>query len=157
MVDECVVSAGSECFSTIDASSRIELMVDSLIWDNERLLSRIAQDLSLSDSKAREAFVECVKFLYLHKLKPGSYTPSKLVDEVWHIFLLFTRSYQNFCAVFIVRFIHHEPGIEEEGGKFIKQYDLTLLALQEFYGEPNCEFWPQSVSNMSLCGSCESN
>jgi hypothetical protein len=35
--------------------------------------------------------------------------PSKLVDEAWHEFLLFTREYAEFCQRAFGRFLHHQP------------------------------------------------
>lgn len=35
--------------------------------------------------------------------------PSQVVDEAWHEFILFTRSYKTFCRKGIGRFLHHTP------------------------------------------------
>jgi hypothetical protein len=35
--------------------------------------------------------------------------PSQVVDVVWHEFILFTRTYENFCKRAIGRFLHHTP------------------------------------------------
>lgn len=35
--------------------------------------------------------------------------PSQAVDEAWHEFILHTRSYQEFCAQVLGRFLHHVP------------------------------------------------
>jgi hypothetical protein len=35
--------------------------------------------------------------------------PSKVVDVAWHEFILFTRSYQQFCSSAFGRFLHHTP------------------------------------------------
>ncbi len=50
--------------------------------------------------------------------------PSKVVDEAWHNFILFTKLYTNFCDKALGRFLHHIPpaameskSIEERGLK----------------------------------------
>jgi hypothetical protein len=35
--------------------------------------------------------------------------PSKVVDDAWHEFILFTRSYKQFCHKALGRFLHHTP------------------------------------------------
>lgn len=35
--------------------------------------------------------------------------PSQVVDDAWHEFILFTRSYRHFCRKAIGRFLHHTP------------------------------------------------
>ena len=35
--------------------------------------------------------------------------PSRVVDDAWHEFILFTRSYKQFCRKSLGRFLHHTP------------------------------------------------
>lgn len=35
--------------------------------------------------------------------------PSQIVDDAWHEFILFTRSYANFCQKGLGRYLHHTP------------------------------------------------
>lgn len=35
--------------------------------------------------------------------------PSQVVDDAWHEFILFTRSYRHFCRKALGRFLHHTP------------------------------------------------
>ncbi len=35
--------------------------------------------------------------------------PSQVVDDAWHEFILFTRSYKQFCSKSLGRFLHHTP------------------------------------------------
>ncbi|WP_171014173.1 hypothetical protein [Chitinivorax sp. B] len=35
--------------------------------------------------------------------------PSRIVDELWHEFILFTRNYQSFCKQAFGYFLHHTP------------------------------------------------
>ena len=38
--------------------------------------------------------------------------PSKIVDQAWHEFILFTKQYSDFCEVALGRFLHHTPSSE---------------------------------------------
>jgi hypothetical protein len=35
--------------------------------------------------------------------------PSRIVDDLWHQFILYTHEYQQFCAEAFGRFMHHTP------------------------------------------------
>jgi hypothetical protein len=35
--------------------------------------------------------------------------PSRIVDDLWHEFILYTREYEQFCAKAFGRFMHHSP------------------------------------------------
>ena len=35
--------------------------------------------------------------------------PSQVVDDAWHEFILFTKTYQRFCRRAVGRFLHHTP------------------------------------------------
>lgn len=35
--------------------------------------------------------------------------PSKVVDDAWHEFILFTRAYQQYCNKALGRYLHHTP------------------------------------------------
>jgi hypothetical protein len=40
--------------------------------------------------------------------------PLQVVDDAWHEFILFTRSYQTFCQKALGRFLHHTPDRSNE-------------------------------------------
>lgn len=87
------------------------------------------------------AFEGFLQYAQLCKSHPDVELPmfSKSVDEVWHQFILDTRSYQNFCEEHLGFFLHHAPNggtnhsiVEEEK----KLKTLWLLACAEFGYEP---------------------
>ena len=43
-------------------------------------------------------------------LKPVS-MPSEVVDDLWHEFILYTRSYKEFCDKAFGQFLHHQPAV----------------------------------------------
>ena len=57
----------------------------------------------------REAFTELKKFLWLcaKSDEQSALMVSKLIDELWHQFILFTREYHDFCDRFFGHYIHH--------------------------------------------------
>jgi hypothetical protein len=60
--------------------------------------------------------------------------PSKLVDVLWHAFILDTRAYQSFCATAFGRFFHHIPSAmahESAGLRGAMQRTWYLCCVQE--------------------------
>lgn len=46
---------------------------------------------------------------YLHAGFAPVAMPSRVADELWHEFILYTRDYQRFCQEAFGRFLHHSP------------------------------------------------
>jgi hypothetical protein len=43
--------------------------------------------------------------------------PSQVVDDLWHEFILYTKSYQQFCQQAFGRFLHHTPAVVLSAGQ----------------------------------------
>jgi hypothetical protein len=75
-------------------------------------------------------------------------SPSKIVDEVWHQFLLFPLDYYSLCdmvlpADSLVRLIDHCPEGALQGPERIGRYYRTLEAYRDFFKEePPEDVWP---------------
>jgi hypothetical protein len=55
-----------------------------------------------------------LKQFFITHLMSGGYVvamPSRIVDELWHEFILHTREYQHFCDKAFGRFMHHRPAV----------------------------------------------
>lgn len=53
------------------------------------------------------------QFFLAHLMSGRKYVsmPSKVADELWHEFILYTRNYEEFCRRAFGRFMHHTPAI----------------------------------------------
>ncbi len=72
---------------------------------------KLVAEGSIPNGKIDAAVEEFRKFLILILLypdKPIGMT-SKIVDEVWHTFILFTREYMTFTQSVFGSFLHHNP------------------------------------------------
>ncbi|VVC77152.1 hypothetical protein AQUSIP_24790 [Aquicella siphonis] len=102
-----------------------------LSYTNAKILSRYSKNHPDSKMSGREALSELMKFIWLcciHKvelsLRPYDetlhfscliYDEMAEIDDMWHIFLLFTRDYQKFCADYLHGyFFHHDPIVSDE-------------------------------------------
>ena len=76
------------------------------LWQSQNL-----KRLNLSVSERTMVNEGLRDFFLLHALKPKKplCMPSKYVDELWHAFILDTRSYQEYCQAAFGKPLHHVP------------------------------------------------
>lgn len=111
------------------------VLSEEMQWDKE------FTDLAINEYK---------RFMVLSALFPdGNTTPSVHVDTVWHMHLLYTRSYHAFCNDALEsEYLHHEPS---KGGVSDVQmhrdsYAETLETYVRVFGvEPPREIWGARV------------
>ncbi|MGJ3245304.1 MAG: glycine-rich domain-containing protein [Elainellaceae cyanobacterium] len=92
------------------------------------------------------AIQEYKKFMLLAAIADEELSPSTVVDRVWHLHLLYTRSYwDEFCGKVLNKSLHHFPGLGgvEEGLKYYHQYCRTLEIYQNYFGTPPADIWNQ--------------
>ena len=88
--------------------------------------------------QTQRAIAEYKKFMLLVVMGPNGASPSKMVDEVWHLHLTFTKNYQDFCKKVAPQFIHHHPskGGEAEKDRHSTWYKDTLVAYMRYFDAP---------------------
>jgi hypothetical protein len=118
----------------------------------ELLIKRFCQDYQVSETEARERFEEMKKFLFFcANNQDVSYSPSKKIDEMWHQFILHSRTYFDFCKK-VGTFLHHEPSEKPE----VESYERTLRDMKVFYGSLNTVYWSEGETSAGHCGHCSS-
>jgi len=63
---------------------------------------------------------------------------------VWHLHLLYTRSYwDEFCGKILQKTLHHSPSLggKQEGLKYRHYYQQTLEIYQKYFGTPPPDIW----------------
>ena len=102
--------------------------------------SRLARENNWSITYATLAIKEYKRFIFLM-------ITSDEVDQVWHLHMLYTKSYWNdLCSNILKKQIHHNPtkGGKSESDRFMNQYIKTLSKYQEVFEEtPPKEIWPK--------------
>jgi hypothetical protein len=107
--------------------------------------ARLARENGWTRDYTRRAIEEYRRFMFLAAVAGHPVTPSDQVDQVWHLHLLYTRSYwDRFCKVVLQQRVDHEPteGGREEGRKFLRWYGRTLASYCRYFGEPPADIWP---------------
>lgn len=131
---------------------------NEIIEENPIIIKKIATSCLIEEKESKKCLIESLKYLDLVFFTKQKLTPSVLVDNAWHEFLLCSVSYEKFCNEKFGRFIHHHPGgrtteTKSNFKKTIKHYILNI-------GEPAESYWGKYAKeewNANQCGSCLSN
>ncbi len=129
----------------------------------EHVLERYVDEQHLPMSVGKEHERELKRFLILQAITGKPYAMRGPIDDLWHTFVLFTKSYAVFCDKVAGRFIHHVPNprtpsrekysfkcdtkdafknvteMREAYQNFLKDYE------REFGETPSLHLWPRLV------------
>jgi hypothetical protein len=108
--------------------------------------ARLARDNYWPRSRADRAITEYRRFLYLACTGGHEVTPSPDVDTVWHLHLVYTRSYwDHLCGEVLQRPLHHGPtrGGGSEDQRYRGNYQRTLASYRRAFGaDAPSDIWP---------------
>ena len=88
---------------------------DIQLYRNDDVIEKFIDEFKVTKEEASEIFSETLKFLYFahigHSIGQNAIiTESTLIiDKMWHVFILFTKEYTNFCEKYFGRYLHHQP------------------------------------------------
>ncbi|WP_118952187.1 glycine-rich domain-containing protein [Taibaiella helva] len=106
---------------------------------------KLARENGWTYAFSKEAIEEYRKFIFLCCISPHGASPSEVIDEVWHLHLLYTQNYwQAFCRDTLGQDIHHHPsnGGPEESKKHEQWQTDTLTLYHRTFGYEAPElFW----------------
>lgn len=109
---------------------------------------------SWDEAFANIAIQEYKKFMLLQQLCPKVILhPPQTVDTVWHLHILYTRSYQEFCHALGSGFIDHEPskGGPEEEELHHQQFLETRKHYARIFGDAPEFIWgPKAITPLDL-------
>lgn len=104
-----------------------------LLYKNQDVLESFCSSLQIAVREAETIFDDMLRFLWVSE-RGSSVTrmaiddPILIIDEMWHIFVLFTKPYGEFCHKYFGRFVHHTPTTETERRERSSIRDMTELA-----------------------------
>lgn len=109
----------------------------------EKVKRRWPGTLRMSDKTSHECFEELKRYLITKALHPElRLAPSSLVDEAWHLFIIFTEDYFAFCDL-VGGYIHHRPLAENQLGGVTPCHEVREL-VKDVFPESNNYFWGTS-------------
>lgn len=104
---------------------------------------RLAEENGWNEEFTAAAIIEYKRFLALYLTTGITVTPSKVVDEVWHLHLQYTLNYWSLCRK-LGAAIHHCPsrGDEIDESKYQQAFVETLACYQvAFQASPPVSIW----------------
>ncbi|MFE0132813.1 glycine-rich domain-containing protein [Streptomyces sp. NPDC059037] len=111
----------------------------------------------LTEEKAERGVGQMLAFLAACAYSDRPLSPSPLVDDFWHAFLMYTQAYQEFCERKFGKMLHHKPGFldrdEHGGGKALRARTVDAITLAGY--EIDMEFWPEL--DLAECSQCHAN
>jgi len=90
---------------------------------------------------------ELKRYLVLRSRLRGATLPTpRVLDQLWQVFLLYTRDYARFCDT-LGGFIHHVPSdaapTQEQHAENLRRYGELLAFYEETFREtPPADVWP---------------
>ena len=116
---------------------------ETLQYRNPAVVSRFSQTWQVSPDESHDIFQETLKWLWLGaRSRSGDEAAAprmvivpalRILDEMWHTFLLFTRAYQDFCERHFGFFLHHQPTTAQEHAQFTAERSRDYPAFVAAY------------------------
>lgn len=131
-------------------------------YENPAVVARLAKEENLSADEAKALFDDTLRFLWLGNWIKFPICPTPRIDLGWHVFLLFTVDYREFCQNYFGQFIDHLPRRPEDkpdGGAMVRmsrEYAHNVLSKE--LGLTLSPNWVYSLleADGKCCGNCGS-
>ena len=85
-----------------------------LAYRNDEVVHRFSAGWSVPLPAARVLFADVKRYLWLCGELEFEIPPVRIVDEMWHTFLVFTRDYRTFCESYLGAMVEHVPTTRSE-------------------------------------------
>lgn len=102
----------------------------ALSYDNEEIVASFRSTYGVTLAEAQELFEDTKKWLWLCGTRPRSlrmtvFGPMKMLDEMWHTFILFTRAYTEYCVEHYGAYLHHAPTTRAETERYRERLEAN--------------------------------
>lgn len=140
--------------------------LDELLqYNNPLVIKRFKRNYPQYAEQAEELFSDMLKYLWLsrkhqldlyqfgktqvHDFSCNMHKEMRVIDEMWHTFILITRDYADFCHLYFGEFMHHEPEVGDETDDTVDididrfEHELTLFLSYTYdhLGEATVKRW----------------
>lgn len=122
-------------------------------WQQPDIVERYRREQREAPEAAGACFAAFKQFMVVCGTSSEPRAPSPPIDAMWHVALLFTRSYRQVCLDSFGRFIDHHPVAAPVDWTM---YAGTRIAAEQLFGELDARYWIR-VSHDADCNgtSCE--
>jgi hypothetical protein len=114
-----------------------------------RFEKALAQTQGWTTGFAERVTAEYRRFLYLAATAGFEVTPSRTVDEAWHLHLASPHYEEQLCRRILGRALEHRASTGEAGEeeRHYRQYEETLTLYETVFGKhPPGDIWPGALS-----------
>lgn len=116
-------------------------------FDLTPVTKKYARQASISDEEALRLTHEIKRFFVLRAIFKIKYGLRGRIDDLFHVFILNTRLYHEFCERVFGQYLHHSPAdddikSENEGVAYIR---LLIDYFRHFGEHPPHDIWPLSA------------
>lgn len=132
-----------------------------LNYQNPQVIKRYQRDFPNANVDAGFLFMNLLKYLWLckkhihdKKLHPSDpaldfiavmHQEMRAMDDIWHVFILHTKDYADFCQKYFGEFLHHVPNVvtdqPEIFGDFEQECEKYLSYVYDNLGEQTVRDW----------------
>lgn len=132
-----------------------------LAYKNPAVVARFKKEFPLKAPKAEAIFDDLMRFFWGTKRHVLDKREQPLnqdldffyimdedmreIDQMWHIFLLYTRDYSDYCEKYFGEFLHHQPDLvphfQSNGFEFEKNLERFLNYNYDLFGESVLQRW----------------
>jgi hypothetical protein len=110
----------------------------------DEVMLRYAEDTGRSAKQVEEHVRELKRYLVMVAARGETLVMGGPVDELWHTWMLYSRSYVQFCEQVAGRYLHHQPGRGSMSAEEERNHWAAFKALYQemFDASPPEEIWP---------------
>ena len=132
-----------------------------LEYKNQPVVNRFMREYPEKSERAEAIFTDLIRFFWGTKkhLEDRAKYPDneslnfffimdndmREIDQMRHIFLLYTRDYGDFCQKYFGEFLHHQPDLvplfEKQGFEFKTNLERFLAYSYDLFGEEVIRRW----------------
>jgi hypothetical protein len=124
-----------------------QAMTAALNFPLTHIAARYQQTYDVTHAELLRHERELKRYLVLRSRVRGTTLPTpRVLDQLWQVFLLYTRDYAQFCDT-LGGFIHHVPAdaapTPEQHAEDVRRYGELLAFYEETFREtPPADVWP---------------
>jgi hypothetical protein len=91
-------------------------------YRHPELVTRFCDNWNVERRQSTAIFDDLKRYLWLTVKTDEPVAPVAIVDEMWHMFLVFTEDYAAFCKTYFGAMLHHVPTSSREKKALDKQF-----------------------------------
>lgn len=126
-------------------------------FDYSNVVKKVQEEfgVTLTDRYLEEGINNLKRYYVVALLDPTNrHAVSAYVDPFWHVHVLFTREYADFCESIYGQFVHHTPLIREDK-KMVSHvrdlYNYTVDVYEDIFYEVDKNWWPVLAKDKEIC------